>query len=673
MKKYSTYSLLLSFFIIFLNSSLFAQDSKDWMDKKLDFNSFAQLNEQVSKAQVFTIQKEWLEKMNQDRPEILELSIPISEDEDLLLKLNSQQLFTEDYQIKTSAGTSVEYNKGAYYNGFVKNNIKSMAAISFFENDIIGVFATLEKGNFVIGKLENEKVGEQDVYVIYNERDLLISLHSECGTADDLNHTENFPLPESPFREAEEIFLEFCTKVNMYLETDYQYYTKLSFNEENVVNHISGLYNVVRELYRNEGIGLEISEIFIWTEPDDYSPNFDALSEFRVLRSSTGFNGDLAQLHSGGLVNSGGVAYLNGLCNLPYSYCQTYLSYNQLPTYSWDVNVTAHELGHNFGSPHTHSCVWNGNNTVIDGCTAIEGSCPDGPIPSDGGTTMSYCHLQNVGINMAKGFGPQPSARIYNYTSTAFCLGSGSGSPLCIELVYQNVSCNGAQDGRIEVLNDNLSTITWDDGTSNTSIENLNEGIYGVTVTDASGTSAEGDVEIVEPGGMELDPFVTNATNETTADGSAFIYLIGGTPPFEIIWPNGFVGTYQGNLLPGTYNIEVVDGSGCSFFGDLIIGNKDEVDPVDPIDPVDPDFVGFRAFPNPNGDGLFTLEVGHNNVEKTEIDIFNELGQQVINGYSLTEKYFAHDFNVPHWANGTYFIRIRYKDECEIIKFIMAQ
>ena len=46
------------------------------------------------------------------------------------------------------------------------------------------------------------------------------------------------------------------------------------------------------------------------------------------------------------------------------------------------------------GSSHTHACVWNGDNTAIDGCAATEGSCARGGIPpSNGGTIMSYCDL----------------------------------------------------------------------------------------------------------------------------------------------------------------------------------------------------------------------------------------------------------------------------------------
>jgi predicted Zn-dependent protease len=69
----------------------------------------------------------------------------------------------------------------------------------------------------------------------------------------------------------------------------------------------------------------------------------------------------------------GGVAIsIAGLCsNQNVSYSDVDLYYEELPMFSWDVEVITHELGHLFGSPHTHGCYWNGNDTAIDGCGVL--------------------------------------------------------------------------------------------------------------------------------------------------------------------------------------------------------------------------------------------------------------------------------------------------------------
>jgi hypothetical protein len=94
--------------------------------------------------------------------------------------------------------------------------------------------------------------------------------------------------------------------------------------------------------------------------------------------------------------------------------------YSNVPTYSWTINVVAHELGHNLGSPHTHSCTWSGG--PIDNCAAPEGTCSPGPAPVNGGTIMSYCHATSAGINFNNGFGPLPGNLIRSRVLNASCI-----------------------------------------------------------------------------------------------------------------------------------------------------------------------------------------------------------------------------------------------------------
>lgn len=109
---------------------------------------------------------------------------------------------------------------------------------------------------------------------------------------------------------------------------------------------------------------------------------------------------------------SGGVAYVPGICDSwhaptgGYSYAFAGAMDGDFdldsPSVVWDVVATTHELGHNFGSPHTH-CY----NPPVDECYGGEADCYAGPtsLPSGcpgGGqscaTIMGYCHLLSGGL-----------------------------------------------------------------------------------------------------------------------------------------------------------------------------------------------------------------------------------------------------------------------------------
>ena len=78
--------------------------------------------------------------------------------------------------------------------------------------------------------------------------------------------------------------------------------------------------------------------------------------------------------------------------------------------------MTAHEIGHNFGTGHTHCYAGiGGNANDIDQChgsqqgcyagpTSLPSGCPGGAMGC--GTIMSYCHLRSGGIaNISMTFG----------------------------------------------------------------------------------------------------------------------------------------------------------------------------------------------------------------------------------------------------------------------------
>ena len=341
------------------------------------------------------------------------------------LELVQVNLFAPNFRVVTSEsqGAAVAHENGVHYWGMIKGSEGSLAALSVFQNELIGFYSSQANGNFVLGKLGGNNPGRD--HILYAEKDLTGSIPVECDMTDDNNAFSADQLDGQSTA-----LVTRCVKV--FLEADFDLFlNKGGVNE--TINYLTGVFNQSAALYNNEGIPISISEIFVWTSPSPYNggDSFTQLAQFQGTRTS--FNGDIAHLVD--LENQGGVAAgFNGFCNPNRSQSQCYSGifpfFSDVPTYSWTVYVFTHEMGHLFGSRHTHACVWNGNGTAIDGCGPAAGRSEgcNGPIPGEGGTIMSYCHLNSVGINFSHGFGPQPGNVIRSQFNGASCLGT-CGAP----------------------------------------------------------------------------------------------------------------------------------------------------------------------------------------------------------------------------------------------------
>ncbi len=324
-----------------------------------------------------------------------------------------------NYKIKTSSGK--EYLANAdfkHYRGIVKDNPNSLVTISFFENEVKGLIAT-NQGNF---NLVHDK--HSNKHILYNDKNLIDKREFECATNTDLYPIQN---PGIVFDDTLRSISPESKYVKLYFETEYDIYQQRG-SVSAVERYVTSLYNQVATLYQNEGILTILSEIKIWNTEDPFTTNnqYDLLDQFSSSRNS--FNGDVAVLltfRSDNNNSRGGLAFVDGLCrNLCYAIGMLYNEDAQsVPNFSRPVYLVTHEIGHVLGSYHTHDCKWNGNDTAIDGCERKNIRCPDPGMPSQGGTIMSYCHLEGrPGVNFNLGFGPQPGNLIRNKVNNASCL-----------------------------------------------------------------------------------------------------------------------------------------------------------------------------------------------------------------------------------------------------------
>jgi len=189
-----------------------------------------------------------------------------------------------------------------------------------------------------------------------------------------------------------------CRLADIAIETDWEYTANIfGGNTTASAAYAVTLLAADSEIYqRDVHTRLRLSFLRVWGDANDpYSTtdNYQRLFEFQDYWNAnmTHVQRHAAHFLAGVLGSTGGVAYLPGLCQQGYDYgLSSYLAgYFPYPlvdhnSQNWDLYVTAHEIGHNFGAPHTHD-------VGVDGCGL--GDCSH----ATEGTIMSYCHTCSGG------------------------------------------------------------------------------------------------------------------------------------------------------------------------------------------------------------------------------------------------------------------------------------
>ncbi|MEM1120182.1 MAG: zinc-dependent metalloprotease [Bacteroidota bacterium] len=381
-----------------------------------------------------------------DHPKQFSLAVPVNAKSSIALDLVEVTITSFDFEVELSSGnTPPSWKEAVFYRGIIRGNTNSWAAISIFDGQLTGLIAD-EYGNYILGAVENTAQ-----YAFFNDDNFVEDLGFSCEFNDEvLIQSEGFrsQVSESSGRQ----MMENCVRI--YFETDFHSYGSFNNNATAVMNFVMGSFNQLETFFQNEQISIEMSGLKIWDTQDAYGGQEGAncgpvLTNFTNAIDGN-FNGDLAHLITAINPSGGwsicGLAWVGCNCTNPPSVCnaavycnnfasstavsQTLNTFNNFPTYSTTISILAHELGHNFGSPHTHACAWNGNNTAIDGCAAVEPqttfdqSCNQGTVTcsqiggANPGTIMSYCG--NINFNL--GFGPQPGALIRSNYQSANCL-----------------------------------------------------------------------------------------------------------------------------------------------------------------------------------------------------------------------------------------------------------
>jgi len=424
--------LFLIILAVFINLTLHAQGPKDIsaifnrIDENVTYRSTTFINDAV----YLDLKSDMLKDVFKSNEDYIKMILPITDFENVEMNLVQFDVFTDDFILTLSSGDTIkDYQKGKFYRGELSNR-NGFATVGLFEDKFFGIISIEGVGNYNIGQIK----AERGKYIIYNDRDVNVDLGIACNTTLDYNVGENL---------RHDILIqnrENC--VNFYLEGDYALYQDKG-SVTDAADYMTSLFAEMATLYNNESINIEINEIMVWNSADGYSTSSSGTALDQFIANNPNKNANLCHLFALGGNNTGGLAYVNGLCTEAYKFAYSNISstFEVYPTYSWSVECITHETGHNLGSHHTHDCIWGPDgNTQIDDCGPEAGydgqpaTCYDSenPILPDKGTIMSYCHLLGaVGIDFTLGFAQEPGDLIRSKVANATCLGDCNGSSTC--------------------------------------------------------------------------------------------------------------------------------------------------------------------------------------------------------------------------------------------------
>jgi gliding motility-associated-like protein len=195
------------------------------------------------------------------------------------------------------------------------------------------------------------------------------------------------------------------------------------------------------------------------------------------------------------------------------------------------------------------------------------------------GGTPPYQNISWAGIPGNPATGLRPNYYIADFTDANGCSSllqyreTVSQLPCGINTSVNktNVSCFNGTNGSITLTitggaaNPNIS---WSNGSSGATINNLPAGTYTYTYTDAvPGNTFSGTVVITQPGaGMVGNLVTTPISCAGSNDGTAIASVTsGGVPPYSYAWSGGQPNNpVAQNLSPGPISVTITDASGCN-------------------------------------------------------------------------------------------------------------
>ncbi|MBK8967826.1 MAG: choice-of-anchor L domain-containing protein [Lewinellaceae bacterium] len=200
----------------------------------------------------------------------------------------------------------------------------------------------------------------------------------------------------------------------------------------------------------------------------------------------------------------------------------------------WTVNYTAN------GTPGTQ--IFSSNPAALEvsqgGNYALTSVISQAGCPGLAGGTATATEI-NIGLNLA---GTNP-----------LCFGDPGSIQTSVNPVFQPY------------------TYAWNNGQSSPDQQNLQPGIYSITVTTTQGCTEIASMELIAPARLTAD--VNGISNISCYQpiGSAHASAQGGTGSYQFNWNNGVIQDLANFSSGGTYTVTVTDANQCTAVAEAVI------------------------------------------------------------------------------------------------------
>ncbi len=107
-------------------------------------------------------------------------------------------------------------------------------------------------------------------------------------------------------------------------------------------------------------------------------------------------------------------------------------------------------------------------------------------------------------------------------------------------------------------------TVQWSNNFIGLNQDSLSIGLYAINITDARGCMIDTTIQVSTNAPTLITSIQTNVSCFGLANGAIDVTVVQGVPSFIYAWDNGATTEDLSNLNPGTYQLMLRDGNGCS-------------------------------------------------------------------------------------------------------------